>query len=239
MPLPFIMTLFYEDLLAQSIVLHLSLKQDLSLEELSSTFDAYVAEAHRLRSLIEEDKSKLNISILIGLETDYITSLDLDELAKLLERHGDSIEYIIGSVHHLHEFPLDYGKELFDDAAATAARLKPTPASSVPPTAPDLQPLISDYLDQQYTVLTRFHPEIIGHFDLFRLYYPNYSLSPGTTPEVWEKMKRNIQYAIEYGALFELNAAAFRKGWEQAYPGKEIAEVSSAELNFVARLMLY
>ncbi|KIJ37113.1 hypothetical protein M422DRAFT_260503, partial [Sphaerobolus stellatus SS14] len=25
-----------------------------------------------------------------------------------------------------------------------------------------------------------------------------------------------------YGALFELNAAAFRKGWETAYPGSDI-----------------
>lgn len=187
--------------------------------------------------MIEQDSSssESDISILVGLETDYITSLDLEGLSKLLERHGDSIEYIIGSVHHLHESPLDYGKDLFDKAASSAFQSSLPSAPTKPKEANgglnnqeqalDLQPLISQYLDHQYTILTRFHPEIIGHFDLFRLYYPNYTLSPESTPEVWTKMWRNIEYAVGYGALFELNAAAFRKGWEQAYPGKEIAEV--------------
>ena len=80
------------------------------------------------------------------------------------------------------------------------------------------------YIDAQYSLITRFRPEIIGHFDLCRLYRPN--LDFRKLPDVLEKIKRNISYACNYGALFEINAAAFRKGWDTAYPGKDVIEVS-------------
>lgn len=191
------------------------------MEWFASTVDDYVVEAHRLK-----DKYSSQITLLIGLETDYVTSLDLDKLDDKLKRYGDSIEYIIGSVHHIGTLPIDYGPELFDKAAQQIATGNTHTVTSKQ--EPILEPLISEYLDRQMEVMQRFHPEIIGHFDLFRLYYPFYRLSETETPEVWEKIKRNVEFAIGYGALFELNAAAFRKGWEQAYPGREIAEVSSS-----------
>jgi len=39
------------------------------------------------------------------------------------------------------------------------------------------------------------------------------------------KNGKNVLYAIEYGALFEVNAAAFRKGWDAAYPGQDVIEM--------------
>jgi histidinol-phosphatase (PHP family) len=169
------------------------------------------------------EKYSSKIKILVGLETEYIITLDLDELEETLKRYGDSIEYIVGSLHHIDEIPIDYGKGLFDKAAQKVA--SEGTYSHTSQQQPLLEPLISRYLDRQLELMERFHPEIIGHFDLFRLYYPDYRLSDTETPEAWEKIRRNIQFANGYGALFELNAAAFRKGWDQAYPGREIAEV--------------
>ena len=65
----------------------------------------------------------------------------------------------------------------------------------------------------------RLKPEVIGHFDLFRLFTPDLKID---APEVWAKVERNVAFAVGYGALFEVNAAAFRKGWTTSYPGKEI-----------------
>ena len=45
---------------------------------------------------------------------------------------------------------------------------------------------------------------------------------------VWDKVERNIRYAIGYGALFEANAAAIRKGWTTSYPSREVLRVSRA-----------
>ncbi|KAF8314416.1 histidinol-phosphatase, partial [Clavulina sp. PMI_390] len=193
-------------------------EEEFSLAWFASTFDDYVEEAHRLRT-----KYAPQITLLVGLETDYVTTLDLEKLQEKLSRYGDSIEYIVGSVHHIDEIPIDYGQELFDKAAAQVAAEGIYPTTSKQ--TPVLEPLISRYLDSQLEVMERFHPEVIGHFDLFRLYYPKYSLGETETPEVWGTIKRNVQFAVGYGALFELNAAAFRKGWDQAYPGKELAEL--------------
>lgn len=44
-------------------------------------------------------------------------------------------------------------------------------------------------------------------------------------PEVWFKIIRNIEYAVSINALFELNSAAIRKGWNTPYPRSDIANL--------------
>lgn len=79
------------------------------------------------------------------------------------------------------------------------------------------------YFDAQYEVLQRFKPEIVGHLDLCRLYTPDLKFTD--FQEVWKRIERNVEYAISYGALFEVNTAAFRKKWKTAYPGPDVAQV--------------
>jgi histidinol-phosphatase (PHP family) len=38
-------------------------------------------------------------------------------------------------------------------------------------------------------------------------------------------IERNIRYAVDYGALFEINTAALRKGWPSPYPAEDVVEV--------------
>jgi len=82
---------------------------------------------------------------------------------------------------------------------------------------------LSTYFDAQYELFRRFQPEIIGHFDLCRLYRPNLRFCD--FPSAWLKLERNVQFAIGYGALFEANAAALRKGWQSAYPAEDVMEL--------------
>ena len=88
----------------------------------------------------------------------------------------------------------------------------------------DLGRFFLDYLDDQYTMLQRIKPTVVGHFDLCRLFSPEMRLDED--PEVWTKVKRNVGFVVQYGGLFEVNAASFRKGWDQAYPGAEVLQVS-------------
>jgi len=67
------------------------------------------------------------------------------------------------------------------------------------------------------------HPEVIGHMDLCLLYTPSLCLQD--YPEAWLRLERNVRFAVEYGALIEVNAAAFRKGWKTAYPKEEVLKV--------------
>ncbi|GAA6042116.1 hypothetical protein JCM8097_003115 [Rhodosporidiobolus ruineniae] len=178
----------------------------LTIEDLASTFDAYLLEAHRLKKL-HADK----LAILVGLETEYIDRAGLDELERLIQRNGNAIEYLVGSVHHCDELPIDFDKERFDHCLANQ------PGSSE---HDRLSRLFCTYFDNQLELLTRLEPEIVGHFDLCRLYYPNIDFR--SFPDVWARIERNVDFAISYGAIFEVNASAFRKGWSTAYPGTEV-----------------
>lgn len=182
-------------------------------------FEGYVDEAHRLK-LAYQDK----ITLLVGLETEYITSLDLDNLEKLLGRFGERIEYVIGSVHHVRGIPIDFDLATFQSCLETFGGETERER---------MEEFLCAYFDAQYAVLERFRPEIVGHIDLCRLYNPR--LEFADYPRAEEMLERNIRLAADYGALFEVSAAPFRKGWDTAYPGKDALEASSHQSRALVR----
>ena len=150
----------------------------------------------------------------MGLETEFITGLDLQRLEDTISTFGNQIEFLVGSVHHVNGIPIDFDATTYERAVASCSIGNEGDAEEA---------FLSAYFDAQYELILRFKPEIIGHIDLCRLFCP--SLRFSDYPSVWQKILRNIQYAIDYGALFEINAAAFRKNWDTAYPGKDIIKV--------------
>ncbi|KAI0752961.1 histidinol phosphate phosphatase H [Daedaleopsis nitida] len=196
---------------------------ELSIDQLKAQFDAFLTEAHRLKT-----KYACDIILLVGLETEYITEADNTGLSSVLGECRDRIEYLVGSIHHVAGIPIDFDQATFTKSlnafSAPDGNLLLDPGSE--PTSPDhakTTAFLCAYLDAQYTLMQRFHPEVIGHFDLCRLYTP--ALRFASYPAALERVQRNVQYAVEYGALFELNAAAFRKGWDAAYPGDDVVEI--------------
>ncbi|KAH9990211.1 histidinol phosphate phosphatase H [Russula compacta] len=172
----------------------------ISVESLMTQFEAFLNEAHRLRDY-------------------YASSLKL----LLLETHRGRIDYIVGSVHHVNEIPIDFDLDTYRRCLDSI----PLPAHVVDSTEANqgherLGIFLDMYFDAQFELLDNFHPEVIGHIDLCRLYTPDLRLH--AFPRAWDKLERNIKFAIAYGALFEVNAAAFRKGWHTAYPGDDVAE---------------
>jgi histidinol-phosphatase (PHP family) len=178
--------------------------------------ERFLVEANRLKAIYSSD-----ITLLVGLETENITSLDLARMDTLLSRHEGQIDLVVGSVHHVDSVPIDFDRSTFERCIANITD---------PVTGHDLQSrhdrihlYLEKYFDAQYDVLRHLHPEVIGHIDLCRLYMP--SLDIRGYPRAWEKLRRNISYAVDYGALFEANAAALRKGWDGSYPGHGVLEV--------------
>lgn len=184
-------------------------KEGLSLEDLATQFDDFLDEAHRLKKLYAQQ-----IAVIIGAETEYITTVDLDSLEASLKRCDGRIEYLVGSVHHVNGIPIDFDLPTFQKALNPRA---------LEPEAQTLERFLCEYFESQFEMLQRFQPEIVGHFDLCRLY--NSSLRFSDYPMVWNLIKRNIAYVVEYGGLFEINAAAFRKQWSTAYPAEDVVEV--------------
>lgn len=208
--------------------------------DLEANFKNYLIEANRLKMVYKDE-----IQLLVGLETEFIDQESLVKLEQLLETHRDELDYIVGSVHHCDELPIDFDKQGFDkvlslqEPSSLSSSTEST-STSVSPTEEEeeesssrrtrFERLFSKYFDQQYELIKRLKPEVIGHFDLIRLYYPNMSFKSEFPETVWKKIERNIETAVEYGALFELNSSAFRKGWKTGYPGVDVFDVSSAPI---------
>lgn len=185
--------------------------------KISQQFEDYLVEAHRLKSVYSNQ-----LDLVIGLETEYINEEGLLQLEELLSKKGNKVvEYVVGSVHHVDSQPIDFDITKFNSLLHSYP--SPSPSSQ-------FVPLFSSYFDAQFIMLQRIKPEVIGHFDLCKIYYPEIDLGL-LDKMVWSKVLRNIDYVIEYGGLFEISSAAFRKGWYTAYPSREVFQVGFLTLS--------
>ncbi|KAJ6092128.1 hypothetical protein N7467_004097 [Penicillium canescens] len=163
----------------------------------------YFAEALRLR-----DQYAQQIEILIGLEIDWIRPESVMLIERSLSRFP--FEFFIGSVHHMHEIPIDYDREMYIQAREVAGGTD--------------ERLFADYFDAQLDMLRKLRPPVVGHFDLIRLKSDDPDQSFTQWPDVWEKILRNLDFIVSYGGLVELNSAALRKGMAEPYPKAEICK---------------
>ncbi|KAJ2866346.1 hypothetical protein GGH94_001623 [Coemansia aciculifera] len=176
-------------------------ESDMTTHDLHKVFGDYITEARRLR-----DKYSDQIEILIGAETEYITSTTLEEVKNLQSKYA--LDYLVGSLHHIDEMPLDFSQEKYE-------RL-------VDHFSGDRAAMFSRYFDQQLELLQALQPTVIGHFDLVRIFHPQTLEDPLALTEVRERASRNIDYAISYGAIFEVNSRAWKKGLRDAYPQRDL-----------------
>ena len=103
-------------------------------------------------------------------------------------------------MHHVNGIPIDFSPELFDRALASLGG--------------DLESLFCAYFDLQYDMLQAVRPNVVGHFDLIRLFRPSSTWSA----KVLQKIERNAKFVAEIGALVELNSSGLRKGLPGPYP---------------------
>ncbi|KAF8903976.1 polymerase/histidinol phosphatase-like protein [Mucidula mucida] len=182
-------------------------EEGLTSTDLENQFNAFLAEANRLKQ-----KYAPQIDLLVGLETEFISDLDLQRLHDFL---GD-VEYVVGSIHHVNSIPIDFDLATFQKALRYGTQID-TPENEAH------EAFLCSYFNAQYELIREVKPEVIGHFDLCRLYTP--SLQFSDFPAVQKLVERNIAEAVRYGALFEVNAAAFRKKWDTAYPGRDVVDL--------------
>ena len=166
---------------------------------------AYYQEATRLR-----EKYSSQIQLVIGFETEWIRpavskALVEESLARI------PFEFFIGSVHHMHTYPIDYDRPLYEKARQVAGGSDPR--------------LFEDYFDAQLDMLHQLRPLVVGHFDLIRLKSDDPDASFSAWPGVWQRVLRNLDFVASYGGILEINTAALRKGMSEPYPQAEICRV--------------
>ncbi|KAG2133112.1 Polymerase/histidinol phosphatase-like protein [Suillus cothurnatus] len=168
-------------------------ERELSLDDLSKQFLSFLDEAHRLKEVYAPQ-----ITLLVGLETEYIIDDDLNHLKNLLKDNERRIDYIVGSVHHVSTIPIDFDRITYEKALANF----PSEEGVYVLGNDQMERFLSTYLDAQHQLIRQFQPEIVGHLDLCRLYTP--SLDLRQYPIAWGKLIRNIEEATRYGALLKL-----------------------------------
>lgn len=216
-------------------------------------FQEYLLEA---RKCANAWKGKMNV--LVGAELENVddecinylqrvldgTSITLDDNADKVEKgNGPSagkfkVDYLIGSLHHVDSIPIDFNKETFELALAhfqEVEEMKSFKDNKLIRQRRAHLRLILRYLERQRQLVDYFRPEVIGHFDLCRLFdfdTPMTIKSPqqdsqyaDLVEQVDKAVARNIDLVCSYQGLFEVNSASIRKGWSTPYPGEDVLDI--------------
>ncbi len=158
-------------------------------------FGAYIEACRKLQT-DRRDHIELFVAFEAEAYSDYEPFLE-----SLLAKHQP--DYIVGSVHHVGDVPFDVSRECYADAIAVAG---------------DIETLYCDYFDLQYRLIRDFEPAVVGHFDLIRIFDPEYSQR--LTPEsvrIWDRVERNLHAVRDLGLILDFNVRALSKGQPEPY----------------------
>lgn len=165
-----------------------------TVETVVGLFDAY---CDALPPLVHAFADRL--TVLRGFELEVVPGATwLKDMQAIRERGFD---FVVGSVHHLHEISLDGPDELFVEILAKSGGLE---AASVA------------YYEAVEDMIRRFEPDVIAHLDLIRK--NGHRHGDCATPPAREAALRCLDAAADTGGILDLNVAAFRKGLATPYP---------------------
>lgn len=165
----------------------------LTPEFLLQRFGLYMAECRRL-----QEKYRQQIKIFAAIESE--TYSGYREFMPYLLRTFQP-DYVVGSVHFVDDLGFDYSREQYQQ---TAAAVGGTDA------------LYLRYFDLQYEMIAFLKPAVVGHFDLIRIFDPDYRARL-TKPEIVAKIRRNLELIKDLGLIMDFNLRSLLKGASEPY----------------------
>ena len=166
--------------------------------DLRARFDLYIKTARRI-----QDEYRGKMAVRVAFETECHTGA-IDLARDLVQEYRP--DYVVGSVHHVHDRMIDFSPELYLEAARECG---------------GVDALYCAYFDQQYELLSALRPGVVGHFDLVRIFDPGYVERLGK-PAIWSRIERNLHLVAEYGGVLDLNVRALLKGAQEPYVSRRI-----------------
>jgi histidinol-phosphatase (PHP family) len=163
-------------------------------------FEGYMDEARRLQAAYAD-----RIEIHVGFESEGHAS------AHALARRLIDIyapDYIVGSVHHIGDIAFDYSPAEYQRAFEATG---------------DMTALYCEYFDRQYAMLQALRPQVVAHFDLIRIFDPDYSRNLALAP-VRTRIQRNLELIRKWDLILDFNVAALRKGAHEPYLSRPLLE---------------
>jgi len=165
---------------------------------LQRRFDDYFASCRRLKR-----QYRGQIDLLVGFESETVTG-SAAFIRAVIDRHQP--EYFVGSLHHVDDMEIDFTEEGYRQAADRSG---------------GLENLYCRYFDQQLGMIQRLKPAVVGHFDLIRIFDPDYAARL-KSPAVQDRVRRNLAAIKELGLILDLNLAGFDKDAGEPYPSRGI-----------------
>ena len=115
---------------------------------------------------------------------------------------------MVGSVHHVDDINFDFDESHYENATRALG---------------GIHQLYCRYFDIQYEMINRLRPQVVGHFDLIRLYDPDYPTRL-KQPEIEKKINRNLAAIQTLGLVLDFNMRSFQKGAPEPYLSRPILE---------------
>lgn len=161
-------------------------------------FTKYFKECKRL-----QDKYRADIEIFVAMEIETYTGYK-DFVPALTKKFQP--DYIAGSVHFVNDIGFDYSKEQYDKAAVAVG---------------GTDALYCDYFDLQYEMIQFIKPAVVCHFDLIRIFDPEYKTRL-KKPEIVQRIQRNLALIKELDLILDFNLRALIKGADEPYISQSI-----------------
>lgn len=177
-------------------------KSGLTPEHLFQQFAAYIKECRRLQQKYSDE-----ITLFTAMEIETYSGY-LEFVPMLMAKFQP--DYIVGSVHFVDDIIFDYSKELYQAAVDAAG---------------GIEQLYLRYFDLQYTMIDNLSPSVVGHFDLIRIFDPEYK-SRLLRKEILQRVIRNLELIKKRDLILDLNLRALVKGADEPYPTQSILDLA-------------
>ncbi len=170
--------------------------------ELGWTVEKIVADFERYGETIfqvaEEYADRL--TVLRGFEIEVIPHNSYVELMTTY-RQRFKFDFMVGSVHYLHDTSIDGPPKEFERAMESCG---------------GLEALAIQYYERVAEMIRALKPEVVGHLDLVRKNGHLYGALD--TPAIRDAAEAPLEAAREHGCILDLNTAGWRKGLDSPYP---------------------
>jgi histidinol-phosphatase (PHP family) len=120
-------------------------------------------------------------------------------------------DYLVGSVHFVDDMGFDYSPEQY---RLTAEAVGGTDV------------LYCRYFDQQYEMIRLLQPAVVGHFDLIRIFDPDYRDRLGK-PAIMDRIRRNLTLIRDLDLIMDFNLRSLLKGASEPYISLPILKMAS------------